>query len=188
MTLSRFFLLLLVSSLVVSALLAAGIVLFGHWGETEVRVLLSTGSIAAYSLLKLCCSSIYSPREQLGVSRIGLLFCGLGLSFALMTNWEIIKPEAEILFKSRFSLLSISMAFAVSSLMLRISAKSTMVRVCRNVTIALIVLNTINVNQIIFGAFTDTPESLWKLIWVFSIFGVLGVVVTPILNKFSSQS
>lgn len=186
MTLFRFFLIALVASLVISALSAVAVVLGGRMGWMEGRILLSTAAIATYSLMAMCCSTIYDPKKPLSVATIGLSFCGLGLLFALLTNWEVIKPGMGDLFKARFALLSLSMAFATVSLMLKIVAKATMVDLCRKATIGIISVNTALVNWLIFIDFKDVPAEFWKVIWSLAIFGVLGIILTPILNKFSA--
>jgi hypothetical protein len=122
MTLKRFFLLGFVFSFAATALVAVGVILFGKWGKVEIRTLLTTVSIGVYSLIALSCSTIHENKRWAPLSTIGIFVCGVGLIFATLTNWEIIKPELRTLLKMRVFFLSLAMAIAATALMLRITS------------------------------------------------------------------
>ena len=75
MDLRKFFLYTLIISVVVSALLGIGVILFGKFGDFETRVLMTTSTITITSILGLACGA----RFELGRGRV-LPLTGIGLS------------------------------------------------------------------------------------------------------------
>jgi len=77
MNLRKFFLYSLIISVVVSALLGIGVILFGDFGDIEVRVLMTTFTITLTSILGLACGAyLESGRGKL------MPYAGIALSIA----------------------------------------------------------------------------------------------------------
>ena len=185
MNLQRFFLLAFVLAFASAALLAIGVILFGKWDDLEVKMLTTTISIGGYSLIALCCATIYrDPRWQV-VSVLGLIVCGIGLTFALLTNWRIIKPKLDDLLKGRFAFLSLAMALAATALMLRLAPQQSVVRFSQNATIFMIWLTTLLFNYILFFVVASGArhDAVFRMTAASSILALLGLVTTPILRK-----
>jgi hypothetical protein len=66
MSLRKFFLYTLIVSVVVSALIGIGVILFGEFGEFEARVLMTTSTITVTSILGLACGALF----ELGRARV----------------------------------------------------------------------------------------------------------------------
>jgi hypothetical protein len=188
MELKKAFLMGFVLAFAAAAALAIFVVLFGKWGQFELQVLLTTASIGVYSLIALCCSTIYQDEKWKWLAGLGIATCGIGLAFAVLTNWELIKPELENLLKLRFFFLSVAMAIAATSLMIRVAARATAVSISKGVTICLIWITTGLVNLLLFERthVARADEMLLKLLAVSGILGLLGIIATPILKKIAT--
>lgn len=175
-----------VAALIGTGILAVAMVVFHVRGDLALKVLLTTLSIGVYSLLSLCCSLIY-PQYRL-FSLAGLAFCGLGLLFALLTNWEIIRPEAVHLLKFRFVFLATAMAAASSAMMLRVRVLSAPVAFSRIFAILSIWATTGIVVFLLFGYEGVSHVENWiRVSAVTAICGLVGLIVTPLLKRIQSQ-
>jgi hypothetical protein len=185
MGLKRVFLSLFILALAAAAAMAVFVVLFGKWSELEVKVLLTTASIGAYSLIALGCSVIYHDKNWKWLSVLGILVCAVGLTFAILTNWQLIKPDLSDLFRVRIMFWSVAMAIAATALMVAINSRSTLVIFSKAATVCLIWITTVLANIAIRDVLGNRAAELLliKFLTVSSILGLLGVVVTPILNK-----
>jgi hypothetical protein len=80
--------LLAVAGLVtVSGVIAIGILLFGDFGETEGRVLATTGLLAAYGLLALPAAMLLDRRRLPALAVVVLVLAAAGASFAVSAIW-----------------------------------------------------------------------------------------------------
>ncbi len=70
-----------------SALLAIGILLVGHFGRTEGRILATTALLAAYGLLALPSTILLDQRRSRRLAVIGLSLPTVGASLALVALW-----------------------------------------------------------------------------------------------------
>ena len=61
--LRKTFLITMIISLSISALIGIIIFLFGDFGDSEVKILLTTLSIGGFSLTGLCCSVLYEKKN-----------------------------------------------------------------------------------------------------------------------------
>ena len=182
MSLQRVFLSAFILAFAAAALLAIGVILFSTWGQLEGQLLMTTISIGGYSLIALGCSTVYPDARWRAVAIAGLFACGIGLAFALLTNWEVIKPGFEFLLKGRLAFLTAAMALAASALMLRIEPTGPVVRFSRGATIFLICLTALLFEYILFFVKTNDRE-IFKLMAACSILALLGLVATPILRR-----
>jgi hypothetical protein len=184
-SLRRFFLLAFVLALAAAAFLAIGVVLAGRWGELEVKILITTVSIGVYSLIALCCATVYDDARWKSLAIAGIAVCGLGLVFALLTNWQVVEPGLKSLIRVRIAFLSLAMALAATALMLRTTPTQDVVRFSRGATLFLIWLTTLLFNYIIFGlADTSGDKSgIVKLVATSTVLALLGLVTAPILRR-----
>ena len=107
----RALLLALVASLVATAALAIGIVLFGDFGETEGRILATTGLIASFSLLALPAGLLLDARRLLPLAWASLALAGGGLLLALAMVWDVADSGSDTVGKLALTLV----VFAVAS-------------------------------------------------------------------------
>src|SRR5436190_23321153 len=78
----RIFLYLLIGSVAISAVVAIGVVLFGNFGNFEVRVMMTTLTVTVTSILGLACGAYLESRRGRAVPIAGI---ALSIAAALMT-------------------------------------------------------------------------------------------------------
>jgi MFS family permease len=75
------------ASLIATALLAIGILLFGDFGETEGRILLTTALLAGYALLALPAGFLFDQSRVPSLAATVVLLSAGGLVLALAAIW-----------------------------------------------------------------------------------------------------
>ena len=188
MSLQRLFLIAFIVAFSAAALFAIGVILFSSWNDLQDRILISTISIGGYSLIALCCATVYGHARWKLVSVAGLIACAAGLGFALLTNWRVIDSKLDDLLKGRFAFLTLAMAFGATALMLRMEAAQAIVGLFRGATVIFIWLSALMFEYMIFYVIGSSGEHtlITKLLAASSILALLGLVVTPILRKVSA--
>ena len=86
------FLITMIISLSISALIGIFVFLFGDFGETEAKLLLTTLTIGGYSLTGLCCSVLYEKRKFTPLAISGMIISTVGFLFTVMVIWKAILP------------------------------------------------------------------------------------------------
>jgi hypothetical protein len=85
MNLRRFFLYLLIASVSVSAVIGIAVILIGNFGELETKILLSTLTVTATSILGLACGAYL----ETGRGRV-MPLAGIGLAVVSAVMWMVI--------------------------------------------------------------------------------------------------
>jgi len=75
------------ASLIATALLAVGILLLGHFGQTEGRILTTTALLAAYGLLALPGGLLVDQSRLPGLAAVALTLAAGGFALAVTTVW-----------------------------------------------------------------------------------------------------
>jgi len=70
----RIFLYTLIASVVLSAVIGIGVVLFGDFGQTEIRVLMTTLTITTTSILGLACGAYFETGRGRLLPLTGIIF------------------------------------------------------------------------------------------------------------------
>lgn len=83
----RILLLVVAGLLSASALLAIGILLLGHFGRTEGRILGTTALLAGYGLVGLPATVLVDQRRSRRLAAGGLVLAAVGASLALVAVW-----------------------------------------------------------------------------------------------------
>lgn len=184
--LKKLFLKSLIVSLSASGLLGIFIFLFGKFGETEIRLLLTTLSIGGCSLTGLCCATIYPSENYKIFSVIGIVIAGLCFIFTLFVIWSSDFDHFENTWKILLSFIVLTTTFAHMSLLLNIRIVNQLVM---NVLIATLLFISIVACMLLILIFCefDCGEFFFRLLGVFTILVILGTIVTPILNKTQKQ-
>ena len=184
MKLRRLFLVALIVSVAVSAVIGIGVLLFGDFGMIEVRILMTTLTVTVTSIFGLACGAYletgrgrYMPLAGIALSVIAAVMCFLIIWNALDQNEPFIKSfvTATILAAacSHLSLLSLA----------RLDRRFSWTRIAAVVCVVLLC-------SIFLYILWFEPEGDSDLIY--RILGVLGIllaaitVITPVLHKLSS--
>ena len=184
MNLRRLFLYLLIASIGLSAIIGIGVILFGNFGEIEVRVLFTTLTVTVTSIFGLACGAYletgrgkYLPLAGIALSIVSALMCFLII-------WNVL-DDSELFIKS--FLTGVLLAASCSHLSLlslaRLDSRFAWTRIAAVACVILLVL-------IFLYILWFEPKGYSDLIY--RVLGVLGIllasitVVTPILHKLSS--
>src|SRR3989344_4691879 len=106
----RVFLVSLISSLILSALVAIFVFLIGNFGDTEVRLLLTTLTIGGYSLTGLCSSMLYDKNKYAGFAVLGIIVAVFGFLVTVGVIWEVFELDETWKAALIFMVLSFSIA------------------------------------------------------------------------------
>jgi hypothetical protein len=177
----KIFLKTLIVSLSATGLLGIFIFLFGKFGETEGRLLLTTLSMGGCSLTGLCCSTIYPSEKYKIFSIIGIGTAGLCFVLTLFNIWGDFK-NLENTWKLLLSLIVLTITFAHISLLLNIKIVNQLVKNTLTATTIFIGIVAFMLLTLIVGGF-GKGDFFYRLLGVFGILDIVGTIVTPILNK-----
>jgi hypothetical protein len=197
----KLFLRSLISSLVVSALVGIFVILFGDFGETEAKILLTTCSIGIYSLVGLCTSALYENKKS-SFGLIGTYVSLLAFIYTLTMIW-VTFPE-EMIYSHLLGLFMVaSFSFAHSSLILLINTNQKIIKMSKYLTVILIFIVASMLTYLIFQDFNIykhihirlffqdffiDEELFFRLLGVFAILDALATLLTPLLKKLIKQS
>ena len=180
----RVFVTSLISSLSLSALVAIFVFLFGSFGETEVRLLITTLTIGGYSLTGLCSSVLYDKGKYTIFSLLGILVAVIGFLVTVGAIWEIV--DLGNVWKGVFVFMTLSFSIAHSSLLLLAKSEKVLVNSLLFATIVSIAVVAGMLINLIVGEFSDINEFYYRLLGVFAVLDVLGTIVVPILRRVKS--
>jgi hypothetical protein len=184
MELKKTFLLSMIGSLSLSALIGIIIFLFGEFFGIQGKILLSTLTLAGTSLIGLCCSLLYEKNGKYKLLALGgICTTIIGFIWTITLIWTFsFSHDFELLFKGFFILLIISFSIAHSSLLLIINSNE---KIVRKVLFTTLIFISIVAAMLIILVFFDVDfDFYYRLLGVFAILDVLGTLTTPILNKF----
>lgn len=184
--LRSYFVKALIGSLVVAA--GAGIftLLFGTFDTVQARILLTTLLIGVYSIISLCCMTVFGGR--FGVWGLaGILVTSLSLMLGLSavwvewgSNWEVV--EQVLRYFAVLGILGISIGH--QSLLLRIIDRTA-------ATTKMLIFGTVGVIGLVAAMLVlpllledfDLGDVYWRLLGVLAILDVLGSIVTPVIAR-----
>lgn len=171
----------LIASLVVSALIAILVFLFGDFGETEIKLLLTTLTVGGYSLTGLCSSALYDKRKNVSLVFSGFLVSILGFIITVGAIWKIIDFVDIWRLVAIFSILAFSIAH--SSLILLICSEKRIISISKIAMIIFILIIAIMLIYLVLAGFNGVDKFYYRLLGVFAVLDVLGTILTPILKK-----
>lgn len=184
MNLKRVFLYLLITSVAVSALLGIGVILFGNFGELEVRVLMTTLTVTVTSILGLACGAYFETGRGRNLPLAGIV---LSLASALMVFliiWNVLDDNDRFI---KATLTVVMLAVSCSHLSLlsiaRLDRRFAWSRIAAFVFVA--VLDAILLYILWFEPTSDS-DVVSRIIGVLSILIASITVITPVFHKLSA--
>lgn len=181
--LKKTFLISMIISLIVSALIGIIIFLFGDFGETEAKILITTLTIGGYSLTGLCCSTLYEKKRAISLAFSGIAVSIIGFLYTVLAIWEIIDLNSWDGFKPLLIFIILAFSIAHSCLLLLIRSEKPIIKNSLFATIGFIGIVALMLILLVFEAIDEPGEFYFRLLGVFAILDVLGTIVVPILNK-----
>jgi|TARA_Y100000034_G_scaffold52863_1_gene64956 hypothetical protein len=181
----KVFLITMIISLSISALIGIIIFLLGNFGEIEARILFTTLTIGGFSLTALCSSTLYEKHRYVPFSATGMIVAVVGFFITTLAIWEIL--DFEDIWKVIIISIILSVSIAHSSLLLLIKSRKTIVNVLLMLTLLFISIVALMLIIFVLGFDMDF-EFYYRLLGVFAILDVLGTIVTPIALKVTSMN
>jgi ribbon-helix-helix protein len=171
-----------ITSFSVAALMGIAALLGGgSFGDTEIRILLTTVAAGSGSLLALCCMVVLGGRFQpAGV--LGLMVVALTTLFTLLLIWAADDSGAEDAFQAWGVCVTVAISVAHVCLLLGLAGRRTSLAWLMWLTVALVALLAGLVSAMILG--WDGSDATWRFLGVVAILDVLGTLVAVALGVF----
>ena len=173
--------LILIAVLVLSAFIGIGVILFGSFDGTEIRILATCGVLGAYTAL-ITPSLFHIKRSRaLYLTRIAIVTTSGTLAMILWLIWGSEPIGGGTYFRVLASLGILAVATNHSLILLATQSGKLMVKICQRTTVIIIVL----VTGLFLGAIWNDglPEPVLRIFLALVILDVLGSLATPILVK-----
>jgi hypothetical protein len=182
--LRRVFLYLLIASVALGALFGIGVILFGDFGSFEVRVLMSSLTITAASILGLACGAYL---EQHGNRILPLAGIALSIAAAVMAFfiiWDVL-DDSEPFIKTFLSSLLLAAACSHLSLLMlaKLDARFAWARIAAFVFVGMLAA------LLLYIIWVQPPESNDVVARTLGVLGILVAsitVITPVFHKLSN--
>jgi hypothetical protein len=180
----RIFLYLLISSVVLSAVVGVGVLLFGDWNLVEVRVLMTTLVITIVSVLGLACGAYMEIRNGKHLPLAGIALSVVAGLMSFFIIWDVLDDD-EVFIKSFLTVTLLATACAHISLLslARLDRRFSWTRVS---AVACIVLLSSILLFILWLEPTGESDLIYRVLGVLGIVLASITVVTPVLHKLSS--
>jgi hypothetical protein len=180
------FLKLLIASVAVSAAFGVIVVLLGNFGELEVRVLMTTLTVAVTSILGLACGAAIDAGRSRTLGIAGIVFSLLSAIALFLIIWNAL-DDSEIFIKTTLTLVTLAVVcshlslLSIATLDKRFAWSRTVSAVCDWLLAAILLF-------IMWFEPEGSSDLIYRIIGVLSIIIAALTVITPVFHKFSKGS
>ncbi len=183
MNLKRLFLYSLIGSVAISALIGIVVLLVGSFDEISVRVLMTTLTVTATSILGLACGAYYETGRNGLLPTIGITVTIIAAVMTLLIVWDI-ADDSELFVKCAVTAMLLAVSFSHVSLLslARLDSRFEWTNLAARIVIGALV------GLILFLVWIDpegSGDTLARTMGVLSILTATLTVVTPVLHKLS---
>lgn len=178
--LKKIFLITMIISLSISALIGIIIFLLGSFGGIQTKILLTTLTIGGFSLAGLCSSVIYDKERAKIFALIGMITSFIGFLVVTLVIWELFRLDN--FWRIGLTLILFSFTFSHVSLLLLIKSDKGIVKIALGSTLFFIAIVAIML-LLALWEIVNPSEFTIRLFGVFVILDALGTIITPIINK-----
>lgn len=179
-TLTKFFLYATIGAIVISALLGAGLLLFGAFNEMTLKILLTTLTLGAVSLLGLVSGN--NENKLIKYAGIGSSVIAGVLWIILIWKWSLMDNETMVRFAVIISI--IAFGFAHASILSKSSSKDKIVIGLFWLLIALILgVAGMLIYAIMQQQIFNVGMTFWRILGALAVLDVAGSIALPIVNK-----
>ncbi|MBI2666101.1 hypothetical protein HYX13_00665 [Candidatus Woesearchaeota archaeon] len=183
----KVFLISLIISLSISALLGIIIFLIGNFGEIQGHILFTTLAIGGFSLTGLCCATLLEKKRFSAFAIFGIIVSIWGFLFQTSLIWEIMDFSSfDNIWKVMIITIILAFSTAHASLLLLLKSDKNIVNVSLVTTILFLTLVALELVILVLSEFHNINNMWYRILGVFAILDVLGTIVTPILLKVAS--
>lgn len=181
----RIFLYTLIGSVAISALIGIGVILFGNFGEFEVRVLMTTLTVTVTSILGLACGAYIETGRGRTLPIVGIFLSIVSAIMLFFVIWDIL-DDSEVFIKSVVTTSLLAAACSHLSLLsiARLDKRFAWSRIAAFICVGLL-------SAILLFILWFEPEStsdvISRVIGVLSILIAAVTVITPVFHKLSAS-
>ena len=185
MNLKRIFLYTLIGSVAISALIGIGVILFGNFGEFEVRVLMTTLTVTVTSILGLACGAYIETGRGRTLPIVGIFLSIVSAIMLFFVIWDVL-DDSTIFIKSVVTTSLLAAACSHLSLLsiARLDKRFAWSRIAAFICVGLL-------SAILLFILWFEPEStsdvISRVIGVLSILIAAVTVITPVFHKLSAS-
>lgn len=180
----EYFFKIMIGALSVSALIAILIFLFGEFGETETRILMTTVTLGGFSMTGFG-SALSQEKDHLKLfSKAGMIVSALGFFISILAIWEIV--HLDNIWKLMFISMVLSFSIGHMSLLFRMETDDDSVQHSKTGTLICICLVGLMLIKSTLSEFNE-GEFYFRLLGVFSVLDVIGTVTTLVKHKMSKE-
>lgn len=181
----RIFLYTLIGSVAISSLIGIGVILFGNFGEFEVRVLMTTLTVTVTSILGLACGAYIETGRGRTLPIVGIFLSIVSAIMLFFVIWDIL-DDSEVFIKSVVTTSLLAAACSHLSLLsiARLDKRFAWSRIAAFICVGLL-------SAILLFILWFEPEStsdvISRVIGVLSILIAAVTVITPVFHKLSAS-
>lgn len=181
----RIFLISLIASVSISALLGISVILLGDFGYIEVRVLMTTFTITVMSICGLACGAHLETGRGNLLPKVGIAFSLIAALMALLVIWDVLDDFEEFI---RSFVTATILAIACSHLSLLSLARLDR-RFAWTRAVAWFCVWALSAILLFIVWVEPAGESdiVYRTLGVLAIIVAAVTVVTPVLHKLSSE-
>jgi len=185
LNLKKFFLYLLIGSVALSALLGIGVILFGDFGEFEIKILLTTLTVTITSILGLACGACLEAKRGKILPYAGIVFAAVAAILFIIFTWNDFHG-GEIPIKSAMSVLILAVACSHISLLSIANLSKKFLWSRYAVHIAVWCLSAFLL-YLVWLEHDFNSDFIPRMLGVLSIVIAALTIITPIFHKLSNQ-
>ncbi len=182
--LRRVFLYLLIASVALSALFGIGVILLGDFGSFEVRVLMTTLTVTAASILGLACGACLEAGRGRILPIAGITLSVLSAFLVMFVIWDLL-DDSEVFVKSVVTVSALAVASSHLSL-LSIARLDKRFAWSWLAAFACVWLLTAILLYILWFEPQSDSDLVSRIIGVLSTLIAALTVITPVFHKLSS--
>lgn len=186
LNLKKFFLYLLIASVSLSAILGIGVILFGDFGEFEMKILLTTLTVTITSILGLACGACLEAKRGKILSYAGIILSTIAAALFIFFTWTDFKG-GEIPIKSAMSVLILAVACSHISLLSIARLDKRFLWSHYAVHVSIWSLTAILI-YLIWIEKDYSSDLIPRVLGVLSIIIAALTIITPIFHKLSRQT
>jgi MFS family permease len=179
----RGLLIAMIGSLVAAGLLAAGILLFGRFGEVQGKIIGTTFLFGIFSFVGLAASLRIERRRLAWLGTAGIVASSVALVLSVFLIWGEIGDSGWGRAFGGSSVLAAAIGYA--SVLMLVRPESPAVRWVLTATFGLLVAVTAMLEYVVLRAPETFEEAdlFFRLLGAMAILLAIGTFVTPILNR-----
>jgi hypothetical protein len=178
------FLYALIASVALSALIGIGVILFGNFGEFEIKVLLTTLTVTVTSILGLACGAYLETKQNRLIPVAGIILALVSAVMWVYLIWHgTVHEEGFVKTLMSTTLLSASCSHISLLSLARLDRKFIWSRYAVHVAVWSL---TAFLLYLIWNPDRMTEETTGRVVGVLSIIIAALTLVTPILHKLSA--